>query len=57
VILDIAPPRFRPLILKVPSKALQREFFSGASRNQVHIYVPLDRIPDNPRFPFLDYIV
>ena len=20
-------------------------------------YVPLDRIPDNPRFPFLDYIV
>jgi hypothetical protein len=23
----------------------------------VHIYVPLDRIPDNPRFPFLDYIV
>jgi hypothetical protein len=45
------------MMLKVPSKALPREFFSGTGRHQAHIYVPLDRIPDNPRFPFLDYIV
>jgi hypothetical protein len=57
VLLDIAPPRCKPMILKVPSKALEREFFGGTSHHQVHIYVPLDRIPDNPRFPFLDYIV
>ena len=57
VLLDIAPPRCKPMILKVPSNALRREFFSGSSRHRVHIYVPLDRIPDNPRFPFLDYIV
>jgi hypothetical protein len=29
VLLDIAPPRCRPMMLKVPSKALPREFFSG----------------------------
>jgi hypothetical protein len=57
VLLDIAPPRCKPMILKVPSKALRREFFSGSIHHRVHIYVPLDRIPDNPRFPFLDYIV
>jgi hypothetical protein len=57
VLLDVAPPRCKPMILKVPSKALRREYFSGTSHHRVHIYVPLDRIPDNPRFPFLDYIV
>jgi hypothetical protein len=57
VLLDVAPPRCKPMMLKVPSKALRRQFFSGSSRHRVHIYVPLDRIPDNPRFPFLDYIV
>jgi hypothetical protein len=57
VLLEVAPPRCKPMILKVPSKALRREYFSGTSHHRVHIYVPLDRIPDNPRFPFLDYIV
>ena len=57
VLLDVAPLRCKPMILKVPSKALRREYFSGTSHRRVHIYVPLDRIPDNPRFPFLDYIV
>jgi hypothetical protein len=57
VLLDVAPRRCKPMILKVPSKALRREFFSRTSHHRVHIYVPLDRIPDNPRFPFLDYIV
>jgi hypothetical protein len=57
VLLDVAPPRCKPMMLKVPSKALRREFFSGTSHHRVHIYVPLDRIPDKPRFPFLDYIV
>jgi hypothetical protein len=57
VLLDVAPPRCKPMILKVPSKALRREYFTGTSHLQVHIYVPLDKLPDNPRFPFLDYIV
>ena len=45
------------MILKVPSKALQREFFDGNSHDCVHISVPLDTMPDNPRFPFLDCMV
>jgi hypothetical protein len=54
VLLDVAPPRCKPMILKVPSKALRSEFFNGTGHDRVHIYVPLDRIPDNPRFPFLE---
>jgi hypothetical protein len=56
-ILEVAPIRYKPMILKIPSKALWAEFFAHNNHDRVRICVPLDTIPDEPRFPFLNYLV